>query len=255
MNSTLIGIVVFACAFGGATLAMALRPYLPEHHLSDQTKDTVKLGIGLIATMTALILGLVTASAKSSFDDLNTRIRHTGADILALNRTLERYGPETDGIRASLKAVLVERVDSIWPPGGRSSGNEVDLQPKGSERKVEQIADRIRALSPQTADQRWLQTRAMEIGERVLEARWLIFANHAPSVPTVFLGTIVFWLTITFASFGLFAPRNGMAVAVMFLCALSVAGAVFLILELDGSFRGVIQVSPAPLRYALTHLG
>jgi hypothetical protein len=252
VDSTLIGIVVFVCTFGGAVAAMALRAYLPDHHLSDETKDTVKLGIGLIATMTALILGLVTASAKSSFDDLNTRIRHTGADILALNRTLERYGPETDGIRASLKAAVAERVDAIWSPDRPTPD---DLQPKGSERKAEQVADRIRALTPQTADQRWLQTRALEIGERVLEARWLIFANHGPSVPAVFLGTIVFWLTITFASFGLFAPRNGMAVAVMFVCALSVSGAVFLILELDGSFRGVIQVSPAPLRYALTHLG
>ncbi|MBL8705846.1 MAG: hypothetical protein JNM30_13410, partial [Rhodospirillales bacterium] len=90
--------------------------------------------------------------------------------------------------------------------------------------------------------------------ERVLEARWLIFANHGPSVPAVFLGTIVFWLTVTFASFGLFAPRNVMAAAVLFVCALSVAGAVFLILELDGSFHGVIQVSPAPVKFALAHM-
>jgi len=252
VDPSLIGIIVFACAFGGSMAAMELRAHLPDHHLSDETKDTVKLGIGLIATMTALILGLVTASAKSSFDELNTTIRHTATDILTLNRALERYGPETAPIRASLKATLAERVDAIWAQGKNTPD---ELQPRNTQRAAEQIADRIRALAPQTADQRWLQNRALEIGERVLEARWLIFANHGPSVPAVFLGTIAFWLTITFASFGLFAPRNAMATAVLFLCALSVAGAVFLILELDGSFRGVIQVSPAPLRYALTHLG
>lgn len=252
MNSTLIGIVVFACTFGGATLAMALRAHLPDHHLNDETKDTVKLGIGLIATMTALILGLVTASAKSSFDELNTTIRHTAADVLTLDRTLERYGPETAPIRGSLKAALAARVEAVWSPDGPAPD---DLLVKGDGRAAEQIADRIRALTPQTPDQRWLQTRALEIGERVLEARWLIFANHGPSVPAVFLGTIVFWLTITFASFGLFAPRNAMATAVLFVCALSVAGAVFLILELDGSFRGLIQVSPTPLHYALKHIG
>lgn len=232
--------------------AMWLRAHLPEHHLNDETRDTVKLGIGLIATMTALILGLVTASAKSSFDELNTTIRHTSADVLTLDRTLERYGSETAPIRAALKTALAERVDAIWAPGDKAPE---DLQPKGAQRAAEQVADRVRALAPQTADQRWLQARALEIGERVLEARWLIFANHGPSVPAVFLGTIVFWLTITFASFGLFAPRNAMATAVLFVCALSVAGAVFLILELDGSFRGLIQVSPTPLRYALGHIG
>lgn len=252
MDPGLIGVVVFACAFGGAMAAMELRAHLPEHHLNDQTKETVKVGIGLIATMTALILGLVTASAKSSFDELSVTIRHTAADILSLNRALERYGPETDGIRASLKDALSERIDAVWSKAEPASG---DLQPRGSERKVEGIADRIRALTPQNADQRWLQTRALDLGERILDARWLIFANHGPSVPPVFLGTIVFWLTITFASFGLFAPRNGMVVAVMFVCALSVAGAVFLILELDGAFHGLIEVSPASLHYALAHLG
>lgn len=252
MNSALIGIVVFVCAFGGVVAAMTLRAHLPDHHLSEQTKDTVRLGIGLIATMTALILGLVTASAKSSFDELNTTIRHTAADILALNRTLERYGPETAPIRASMKAALAARVALTWSPAGPPPD---DLVSGSAQRDAEQVADRIRALTPQTADQRWLQTRALEIGERVLEARWLIFANHGPSVPAVFLGTIVFWLTVTFASFGLFAPRNVMATAVLFVCALSVAGAVFLILELDGSFHGLIQVSPAPLHYALKLIG
>lgn len=252
MDSALVGIIVFVCTFCGAVAAMTLRAHLPEHHLGDPTKDTVKLGIGLIATMTALILGLVTASAKSSFDELNTTIRHTAADILTLDRALERYGPETGDIRALLKAALAKRVEAIWAPGAPAPA---DLLPNQARRDAEQVADRIRALTPQTADQRWLQTRALEVCERVLEARWLIFANQGPSVPAVFLGTIVFWLTVTFASFGLFAPRNSMVVAVMVVCALSVSGAVFLILELDGAFRGVIQVSPTPLHYALRHLG
>lgn len=247
METSLIGLVVFACTFGAAMAALVLRPHLPESHVSEDTKDTVKIGIGLIATMTALILGLVTASAKSSFDELNTTIRHSAADILALNRSLERYGPETAEIRAAMKATLAQRIETIW-------SGAADLQPKSAQHAAEQIADRIRNLKPQNDDQRWLQSRALEAGGRVLEARWLIFTNHGPSVPAVFLGTIVFWLTITFASFGLFAPRNAMAIGVLFLCAMSVAGAVFLILELDSSFSGVIQVSPIPLRYALSQI-
>lgn len=252
MNSTLVGTIVFACAFGGAMGAMLLRARLPDQHLSADTKDTVKLGIGLIATMTALILGLVTASAKSSFDDLSKTIRQTAADVLSLDRALERYGPETNDIRKALKIALAERIELLWSPDESAA---VSLHPREAVQRSENIAGRIRDLAPQTADQRWLQSRALEIGERVLEARWLIFASHGSSIPAAFLATLVFWLTIIFASFGLFAPRNAMVVGVMFVCALSVAGAVFLILELDGSFHGVIRVSPAPLRYALAHLG
>ena len=106
MNPTVIGFVVFACTFGAALAGMRLRRILPQHHFSDESKDTVKLGIGLIATMTALILGLVTASAKSSFDDVTAAVKHAAVDVLALDRTLARYGPETAEVRAALKHIL-----------------------------------------------------------------------------------------------------------------------------------------------------
>src|SRR5689334_23977436 len=73
--------------------------------------------------------------------------------------------------------------------------------------------------------------------------------------PVPFLVVLVFWPCIIFASFGLFAPRNGTVIAAFFVCALSVSGAIFLILELDRSFEGLLQVSSTPLRSALSQLG
>lgn len=252
MHPTLIGIVVFVCTLGGAVFGMWLRSVLPPHHLDGETKDTVKVGIGLVATMTALVLGLVTASAKSSFDGVDTAVKSAALDVLTLDRLLARYGPETEPLRAALKRAVDARMAMIWPQG-RSQPLEIDLGKGPSE--VEMIADGIRKLSPQTDAQQVLRERALELAESMLRIRWLVSASTVTSVPLPFLTILLFWLTLTFASFGLFAPRNGTVLAVFLLCALSVGGSVFLVLEMDGPFDGVLKVSPGPLQYAHDHLG
>jgi hypothetical protein len=251
VNPTTTAMVVFACAFGGALVGIKLRSILPEHHLSGDSKDTVKVGIALIATMTALVLGLVTSSAKSSFDRNGSAIKQAAADLLSLDRTLHQYGRETDELRKKLMLAMVDRTELIWAEDVPGSGR---FEPKDGGRELEQLAASVRALMPQNDEQRWLQSRASRLTERLLEARWLFFASQSSSVPVVFLTILTCWLAITFSSFGLFSPRNLTVVAVMFLCAMSVAGAVFLIMELDGPFDGLIVVSADPMKYALAHL-
>ena len=254
MNPTKIGIITFAFAFGGVLLGMWLRSALPKHHLDAESKDTVKLGIGLIATMTALILGLVTASAKSSFDAVDNAVAATAVQLLALDRTLARYGPETGEIRKELKQALGERIDMIWPSG---STRPLALDPitSGMAPRVEALTDSIRLLKPHDDLQRALQSRAADLAEGLLQARWLVVTSAEASVPTPFLVVLLFWLTVTFASFGVFAPRNGTVIVVLFVCAVSIGGALFLVLELDGPFDGLLRVSPDPLRFAFTHMG
>lgn len=116
------------------------------------------------------------------------------------------------------------------------------------------MAAYIRSLTPQTDEQRYLKERAQNIAESVLETRWRVFAGLGTSIPLPFLVMLNFWQTITFASFGLFAPRNATVVAVLLVCALSVAGAVFLVTEMDGPFDGLITVSADPMYYALAHM-
>jgi hypothetical protein len=245
------GIVVFLCTFGGALAGVWLRSRLPEHHLDDDSRDTVKVGVGLIATMTALILGLVTASAKSSFDALDTAVKHTAAELLSLDRALARYGAETAALRGALKLAIADRIELIWSPDPARRA----LGPSSTDaREVELLATQLRQLKPQTDDQRWLLSRAAEVGEALLEARWFMFAGIGSSIPRPFLGILLFWLTITFTSFGLFAPRNATVYSVLFVCALSVAGAVFLVLELDGPFDGLVTVSQDPMSFALERL-
>ena len=203
--------------------------------------------------MTALILGLVTASAKNSFDSIDGAVKETAVQLLTLDRVLARYGPETGQIRAGLKQAVGERIDMIWPT---SSSRPVSLDPTTADMapRVEALADAIRSLRPHDDLQRALQPGAVELAERVLQARWLVQASAEVSVPMPFLVVLLFWITATFVSFGMFAPRNATVIVVLFVCALSIGGALFLVLELDGPFAGLLRVSPDPLRFAYTHI-
>lgn len=252
MNPIFVGTIVFVCMLGGTFAGLWLRSRVPAHHLTEEARDTVKLSIGLVATMTALVLGLVTASAKSTFDAVDSAVKHTAMDILILDRALARYGPETDALRGTLQRTFAHRLEQIWPQGA-SRPAQLDPVSAAAASGMEGVAEDIRGLTPRDDAQRALQTRALTLAEALLQARWLVFAGGS-SIPLPFFLVLLFWLTITFAGFGLLAPRNGTVLAVLFVCALSVGGAVFLILEMDEPFAGVVQVSAAPLRYAHAHL-
>ena len=251
MTPTVFGMIVFACSFAGALLGMWLRTALPEHHLTAESKDTVKIGIGLIATMTALVLGLVTASAKSSFDDVDSAVKQTAIEVLALDRVLARYGAETGEIRKGLQQLLGARIDMIW---GSSKPADLDPMRSTAGSEGERLAEALRSLKPRDEAQRALQSRALDLAEKLLQARWLAIASSETSVPLPFLVILGCWLTITFSSFGLFAPRNATVLVVLFVCALSGASAVFRVLELGGPFDGLLRVSAVPLRHAHAHL-
>jgi hypothetical protein len=245
-----IGWIVFALVFGSAVLAMLVHGVLPEHHLSADSKDVVKLGIALIATMSALVLSLLIASAKSSFDTRSNQLVQASADFMMLDRALARYGPETKGARSLLQRSLTAAIERFWPAdSNRPAAPDPGASP------VEALYDTIEALSPQSETQRSLQSQALTMAVDLGHTRLLLFEHLGSSIPLPFLVVLVFWLCIIFASFGLFAPRNGTVIAVLCVCALSVSGAIFMILELDRSFEGLLQVSSTPLRAALAQLG
>jgi hypothetical protein len=233
---------VFALVFGSALLAVFVRNALPEHHLSADSKDVVKLGIALIATMSALVLSLLIASAKSAYDTRSNQLVQVSADIIELDRTLARYGPETKEPRSLLERSVAATLERFWPAEG---AQPIAIDPKAS--PVEALYDKIEELSPQNDAQRALRGQAETTALDMGRTRLLLFEHP--------LVVLVFWLCIIFASFGLFAPRNATVIAVLCVCALSVSGAIFLILELDRSFEGLLQVSGAPLRAALAQLG
>lgn len=251
MSPTGIGTLVLACTFGGFLGGTLLRRRLPQHHLDGDSRSTVTVAVGLVATMTALVLGLVTASAKSAFDALDGAVKSAATDVLVLDRTLARYGSETREIRELLHRLVRQRIETTWPED-RSRAAHLDA--RELMREAEHLMHEIRVLSPRTDEQRWLKARAADLGEVLLGARWTVARGVGSSIQGPFITMIVFWLTIIFLSFGLFAPRHATVVATLFVCALSVAGAIFLILEMDGPFDGLITISGDPLRYAYSRI-
>jgi len=247
-----ISSIAFACVVGATLVGLFLHDILPKDHLSDDSKDTVKLGMGMVATLAALILGLLIGFATNSFNNMRSEIQQTAANIILLDRAMANYGAETKEIRDLLRLATRARIESIWSEG--------DFEPSRFESAdavaaSEAIQGKIRELLPRTDAQRWLQSRALSLSNEIAQTRWLLIAQAGSSIPPVLLAVLVFWVAIIFLSFGLFAPRNATVLAALLVCALSVSGSIFLLLELNSPFDGAIRISSAPMRDALTRLG
>jgi hypothetical protein len=248
MSPIAIGCVAFLCVFGAAIGGMVLRSRLPDHHLGPDSRDAIKLATAIIGTLSALALGLLIASAKRSFDDAGAERRTSAARVLLLDRVMAHYGPETNKMRATLRRVIETRLSAERDNTGSDAVLAEGLD-------VEAVQDHLRALSPQTEAQRWLQSRALQLSGDIAEARWLRTETELGGFPTPFLAILVLWLALLFASFGLLAPGNGTVVVTLFVCAVSVSAALVLIIDMDHPYLGFIRVSDAPLRSALKGLG
>lgn len=252
MNSLTIALISAGCIFGGVLLGLWLRHRLPDHHLSNDSKDTVKLAAGMIATLSALVLGLLVSSAKSTFDTVGSEITQGAAKIILLDRALANYGPGTRDAREQLRQSTVAGVAAIWPENKTALSGMATFEQAGG---MEQVQAKLREFSPTTDAQRQLLAQAQQISNELSQFRWLVIEQTQNALPLPFLVMLVCWLMMLHMSFGLFAPRNATVIAVLFLCALSVSGAVFLILEMNHPLSGFIKVSSAPMVKALEHLG
>lgn len=252
MNSLVIAGIVFAATFGGALVGLFLRSVLPGHHLSNDAKDIVKLGTGLIATMAALVVGLLIAFAKADFDAQKNAFQQMSTNFVLLDRGLAHYGPEAKEARELLRRTVASMLAHLLPADGSLSSGMGDLEITAN---AGTLYDAIRDLTPHNDAQRSVQSQALQVSADLARARLQLSQRGQSSIPIPFLVVLVFWLAVLFTSFGLFAPPNATVIVVLFVCALSVAGALFLIVDLDQPFEGLIQISGEPLRNALSQLG
>jgi hypothetical protein len=230
---------------------MFLSTVVPQHHLSTDSKDVVKLTMAVLATMSALVVGLLISSAKSSFESKDGEVRHLATQVVLLDQTMAQYGPQTQDARKLVREIVAMRVRSVWNEDSKVDTTVVRSVP-GS---IQEIQRKLLDLSPSNDPQRWLQSKALQIVGDIADTRWLLAEQTGSTIQWRFLAVLVFWLAMIFASFGMFAPRNGTVVSALFVCALSMAGAIYLIVELDQPFSGVIRLSSAPMHSALDQLG
>jgi len=252
MSSQTIFLISAGCIFGGALVGMLLHGLLPEPHLRDASKDTVKVGAGMIATLSALVLGLLVGSAKNTFDTAEAEMTQGSAKIILLDRLLADYGPETKAAREQLHRTVATQIEDLWPEEKTGvSGLAAFERTNG----LEAVQMTLLKVMPTTDAQRQLFAAAQQICGDLRQTRWLLVEQSQSPIPIPFLVVLLFWLTVLHVSFGMLAPRNATVVAVLLICALSVSGAIFMILEMSHPLDGIIKVSSAPMRKALEHLG
>lgn len=252
MNSILVALCFAATVLVGAFAGTFARTRLPGHHLDADTKDMVKIGVGFLATLSALVLGLVVGAAKSSFDTKNTEVQTAAARILQLDHALRGLGPEAAPVREFLRRAVEARVGQL----GRESGQQFSASALANAGAgMDRLDAMLRSLTPKDDAQRAAAAKAMRLADEVEQIMSLAIAQTGSSITMPLLLLLVFWFAVIAAGWNLFAPRNGTTATVNVLCAVSLGGAIFLLLEMDRPFGGVIRISDDPLRAVLTQLG
>jgi hypothetical protein len=252
LNSTTVGLLAFGFTFGAALAAVFIGNRLPEHHLDSSSKELVKLVMGLIATITALVLGLLISSAHSAYDAQEAELQQLSVHVYQIDRILAHFGPDAIESRELLRRIVAADIARIWPNEGVGAAK---YAPLSVQQEAEGLFDGIASLSPKTDLQRLGQSRALQLLASIGETRRLMVEQAQSGLSWPFLFVLVSWLTILFFGFGLFARFHMTVVVALFVGSLSVAGAIFLILEMNQPYGGWMQVSSAPLRDALTQMG
>ena len=251
VDETLISLVVLVIVFCSALLGMLVSRILPQNHLTDQTKSVVTVSTGVVGTLTALVLGLLIAAASSSFNTKNEEVILIAANMIRVDRLLRRYGPEAEPLRDLLRGYTARKIEELFAEGTTKLPSSENPRPLAH---LEDLQDRLAALDASTPDQRWLQSQALQLVSAIMGARWLLAEQNTIGIEVPLLVLVVFWLSLLFLSFGLFAPRNATAILALFLCALAVAGAIEMMQELNSPFEGTIRISSKPMKDALDEI-
>lgn len=250
MNTITASLLVAVCVFSGGLAGLYLHRLLPPHHLTKETQEVIRLSTGMLSVLASLVLGLLIATAKGSYDATDRAIRSYAAELALLNETLRDYGGEASIPRDLLRKYTERLLRDGWPDTGKPSAFEDDE----TRMLLEQVRGSIRGLKPIDDGQTSLRIAAIDININLLRQRWLLIEQQGSSVQGVVLVILVSWVTMIFASFGLNAPRNNTVISSFLIASLAIGGAVFLILEMDRPLNGIMRISSWPVRNVLAQM-
>lgn len=256
-------ILVFVLLLGGTGLGVLLRPLLPEEHRKHETVQLVQLVIGMLVTFAALVLSLLTASAKTSFDTAANDMRAYAADLIQLDTRLRDYGPEADTARTLLRAYTAGAIASTWSREAPPPGNYYPRDPNVSNDHLESVSlgalldsvgQQINRFAPHDAFHQATMNTLAQLFARVTDTRWRIIEEAPGTISGPFFTMLVLWLILIFLSFGLVSPHNALAIVLIVLGTVSISSAVFVIVDLDTPFSGQLIVPSGAMRDALAHM-
>jgi hypothetical protein len=249
-NAPLVGLLVLAVVLAGAFAGAKARDHLPKHHLTEETKNLVSVSTAVVATVSALVLGLLISNANTKFTRLGGEVTTLSAEILRLDHILRRYGADAEPARNTLLDYAEHKSTDLFP----DDPADVRLSNPPTYELLQRLEDMLLTLKPANPRDQWWLTQAMILAAKIGDARWLLAQEIGQGTPKAFVALLVFWLALLFASFGLFAPRNLTSAVTLTMCALAVAGAVAMFLELEQGFGGTVRISPEPMRHAVQTL-
>jgi uncharacterized membrane protein SirB2 len=250
MSSLMVTAIVMCCLVAGSAFGMWLSYRLPEPHRSTQSHDAIKLATGMLSVLAALVLGLLIASVKNSFDTTDTQIRHFAATLIMLDQTLADYGPETAGPRGMLRRYTKRALADNWPD------DKIPVQMEDFEagKLLDGVRGAVLALPATDPRREALRSDAASLVDDALKTRWLLIERAESSIQPLFLEILIAWITLIFVSFGYNAPRNATVAGSFFMSAVALAACIFLIVEMDTPFEGRITISSMAMRNALAHM-
>jgi hypothetical protein len=253
MNSLWIATIVVVCLIAGALLGTTIRAKLPERHLSQDSMDVIKLATGLMATLAALVLGLLISSANTARSSVARVVDETVASAGLLDRYLAAYGQDTQEARELLRHIVVRRAQVRWP--AEDFGPPEPSIPSNRNEWVE-LAQGVLKLVPRDDAQKWLQNQALARANELAVTQGLAISQLLGNeLPMPLLIVLIVWTTAIFISFGIFVRMNLTVILALSISALAVAAAIFLILELNSPFTGLVHVSSASTHALLEMLG
>jgi hypothetical protein len=251
MNAYEVAVIVFGCVFAGSIVGLELHAWLPGHHRSQASHDAIKLGTGMISVLASLVLGLLTASVKTSFDTTDGQIRTFAANLILLDQTLRDYGPQAAKARELVRDYTGRSIQDHWP---QERDHPVQINDVSSGRVLDAARTAVLALPGDDPARSALRSTALSLMDSVLQTRWLLIERAGSSIQPPFVIILVIWIVLIFVSFGFNAPRNATVITAFIICAAAIATCLFIIIEMDTPFEGLITISSHPMRDALTHL-
>jgi hypothetical protein len=251
VDAIAVAALVLVLAFAGALVGTALARRLPEHHLNAASKDAIRLAVGLVATLSALVLGMLISVASGIYQTQRNEVQRLAADVLLLDRILAPSGAEAAPARAALRDATAAAIERMWPVDGARAA----LAPGAQRERGDAFWHAINALQARDDEQRAAKACAIALASDLAQTRLLLYAQRDSGVPGPFLGVLAVWIALIFTGFGFMTPRNPTVTGVFLAAALCVGGAFFLLIEMTRPFDGVMRLSPAPLRDAVALIG
>jgi hypothetical protein len=246
MYEIIASLLIFACLVGASIGSLLLYEWMPLHHRQDDTHAVVRSVANIFVVMTSLVVGLMINSSKNTFEQVDHNVHTIATDMILLDRILVGFGPQGVEARQRLLAYALRAAQ-------RSHEHKL-VADSTSEAVLGEIGKSLKAIKPDNADQTAQLRDAEAQYVKVVQLRWIIVEQSEGTIPTPILVMLVAWLVLIFASFGYRAPRNAVVVGSFIVASALIAGAMYLILDMDVPFDGPIQVSNLPLQRAIAEM-